>query len=46
VEKGGGKEERRDDEREETNQENRMGQHEDAQRKLQRRAALRYDKQQ
>ena len=34
---------RRDDERKETNQENRMGQYEDAQRKLQRRAALRYD---
>ena len=37
------KEERRDDEREEINQENRMGQHEDARRKLLRRAALRYD---
>ena len=34
---------RRDDERQETNQENRMGQHEEAQRKLQKRAALRYD---
>ena len=34
---------RRDDERQETNQENRMGQHDEAQRKLQKRAALRYD---
>ena len=34
---------RRDDERQETNQENRMGQHEEAQRKLQKRVALRYD---
>ena len=34
---------RRDDERQETNQENRMGQHEEAQRKMQKRAALRYD---
>ena len=41
--RGRRKEERKDDEREEVNQENRMGQHEDAQRKLQRRAALCYD---
>ena len=40
------KEERREDEREEINQENRMGQHEEAQRKLERYAALCYDKQQ
>ena len=37
------KEEKRDDERQETNQENRMGQHEEAQRKLQKHAAPRYD---
>ena len=34
---------KRDDERQETNQENRMGQHEDARRKLQKCAVLRYD---